>query len=249
MIEFLKSHETISKIIFASILFVLFIVAIIIAYKLEPVKTRTEKIKKYATIAIFSAFSVALFYLRIPFPIFTFLKIQFSNLPAYIIGLMLGPASGLMVVFIRTMICIPFTSSLCVGEVADLLIGSAAVLTSSIIYLKNKTKRQAGISLMFATVSWVVVAMIANYALLVPLYIQLYFNSNTTAFVHMLSAGADFINENNYMLIYMILGVIPFNSIISVASSIITFIVYKRISTLYKNIGSEEEPLKEDALN
>ena len=166
MIDFLKNNATLVKILFATVLLALLIVAIIVACKYEVTKTRSEKIKKYATIAIFSALSVVLFYLRIPFPVFTFLKMQLSSLPAYIIGFLLGPASGLMVIFIRTAVCIPFTSSLCVGEVADLLIGVAATLTSSLIYLKKKTKRQAGISLLFASIAWITTAIIANILLL-----------------------------------------------------------------------------------
>lgn len=250
MIDFLKNNATLVKTLFAVCLLALLIVAIFVARKYEVTKTRSEKIKKYATIAIFSALSVVLFYLRIPFPVFTFLKMQLSSLPAYIIGFLLGPASGLMVIFIRTAVCIPFTSSLCVGEVADLLIGVAATLTSSLIYLKKKTKRQAGISLLFASIAWIVTAIIANVLLLLPLYISLMFNHNEEAFVNMLAHSASFINQNNYVLMYVLIGVIPFNLMISMISSIVTFLVYKRISNLYRSIAKDENSdLKEDFID
>ena len=240
MLDFLKEHSLLIKIIFASLLVIMLAVAILIARKLEKAQTRSEKIKKYATIAIFSALSVGLYYVRIPFPVFSFLKMQLSSLPAYIIGFLLGPASGLMVIFIRTAITIPFTSSLCVGEVADLLIGVAATLTSSLIYLKNKTKEQAGYSLLFGSVAWVVTAIIANVVLLLPLYVALMFNHNEEAFVSMLNASVSFINQDNYVLMYVLIGVIPFNLMMTMASSIVTFLVYKRISKIYRHIAKEE---------
>lgn len=254
MITFLKEHSLLVKIVFSSFLVLLLVGAIIIASKLEKTKGRSNKIKKYATIAIFSGVSVALYYLRFPFPIFDFLKIQFSIIPAYIIGFLLGPASGLMVIFIRTAICIPFTHSLCVGEIADLLIGIATILTSSVIYMRDKTKKQAAISLIYGSVAWILIAIVANYLLLVPLYIQLYFNADTNAFIGTLSAGIPSINEDNYMLLYTLLGVIPFNFLMTALSSVITFIIYKHISMLYKNIAKDEnknkiEEVKEEPLN
>ena len=247
MIDFLREHIVLTKILFGAFLLILFALAILIAHKYEKTETRSERIKKYSTVAIFSALSILLYYLRIPFPVFTFLKIQFSNLPAYIIGFLLGPASGMMVVFIRTAVTIPFTSTLCVGEVADLLIGSATVLTSSLIYLSNKTKKQAGLALVFGSCAWILTAIIANWLLLVPLYIGLYFNANEAAFVGMLSGSLSFINESNYMFIYTLLGVIPFNLIITSACSLITFLVYKRISKVYKNIAKDEASGLEEA--
>ena len=249
MADFLRNNETLIKIIFAVLLVVLFIGLMFIAKKFEGAKTRSEKIKKYATIAIFSGLSVLLYYLRIPFPIFTFLKLQLSSLPAYIIGFLLGPASGVMVVMIRTAICIPFTHSMCVGELADLCIGVAATLTSSIVYLKHKTKCRAAISLLFASVAWVITAIFANIILLLPFYIKLMFNNDLAGFVSMLASSVPAINENNYMLMYVLIGVIPFNLIMTVVSSIVTFIVYKSISKLYRNIAKDKSPKEENLDN
>ena len=246
MADFLRNNETLIKIIFAVLLVALFIGLMFIAKKLEGAKTRSEKIKKYATIAIFSGLSVLLYYLRIPFPIFTFLKLQLSSLPAYIIGFLLGPASGVMVV---TAICIPFTHSMCVGELADLCIGVAATLTSSIVYLKHKTKGRAAISLLFASVAWVITAIFANIILLLPFYIKLMFNNDLAGFVSMLANSVPAINENNYMLMYVLIGVIPFNLIMTVVSSIVTFVVYKSISKLYRNIAKDESPKEENLDN
>ena len=104
--EFLRNHLTLVKILFVVLIVVLIFVAIFIAKKLEGAKTRSEKIKKYVAIAIFSGLSVPLYlFAKIPFPIFTFLKIQFSIVPAYIIGFLLGPTSGALVILIRTAIC------------------------------------------------------------------------------------------------------------------------------------------------
>lgn len=248
--EFLRNHLTLVKILFVVLIVVLIFVAIFIAKKLEGAKTRSEKIKKYVAIAIFSGLSVPLYlFAKIPFPIFTFLKIQFSIVPAYIIGFLLGPTSGALVILIRTAICIPFTKNMCVGELADLFIGLAATLTSSIIYLKHRTKGGAAVSLVFSSVAWLITAVVANIVLLLPFYIKLMFNDNLAGFVSMLSSSVSSINEENYMLMYVLIGVIPFNLIVTAACSVITFIVYKSISKLYRNIATDNKQSEENLDN
>ena len=138
---------------------------------------------------------------------------------------------------------------MCVGELADLCIGVAATLTSSIVYLKHKTKGRAAASLVFASVAWVITAILANIVLLLPFYIRLMFNDNLAGFVSMLASSVPSINENNYMLMYVLIGVIPFNLIMTVVSSIVTFIVYKSISKLYHNIAKEDNQKEENLDN
>ena len=76
------------------------------------------------------------------------------------------------------------------------------------------------------------------------------FNHNEEAFVNMLAHSASFINQNNYVLMYVLIGVIPFNLMISMISSIVTFLVYKRISNLYRSIAKDENSdLKEDFID
>ena len=62
----------------------------------------------------------------------------------------------------------------------------------------------------------------------------------------MLASSVPSINEDNYMLMYVLIGVIPFNLIMTVVSSIVTFIVYKSISKLYHNIAKEDNQREEN---
>ena len=109
-----------------------------------------------AKVGIFSALSVVLYFIRFPLPPFpSFLKIQFSNLPAVIGGFVMGPFYGFLIVLIRTLISLPFTSSHMVGELADLMIGGAVVVSSSVVYRLMKTKKGGLLSLLVSIVMWV----------------------------------------------------------------------------------------------
>lgn len=82
----------------------------------------------------------------------------------------MGPIGGAIIVVIRTLIKLPFSSTAYVGEFGDLLIGLATVLTSSLIYKYCKTKKGGILGLVFGSLAWVVVAMIVNATILIPFY-------------------------------------------------------------------------------
>lgn len=205
------------------------------------IKGKKEKItsKKIASLGIFTAFSIVLYFLKfnLPFIFPSFLEINFSLLPIIIVGFMFGPVEGITVVLLRAIIKIPFTSTFCVGELADALIGIPVVLVSSLIYIKFHSKKGALISLLFGVFTWVFAAVLANYFINVPFFIQLYCNGNVSAFLGALSIIPG-VTEENYLIKYLFLAVVPFNGLLSILVSTVTFLVYKKISILFNKIGA-----------
>jgi riboflavin transporter FmnP len=205
------------------------------------IKGKKEKItsKKIASLGIFTAFSIVLYFLKfnLPFIFPSFLEINFSLLPIIIVGFMFGPVEGITVVLLRAIIKIPFTSTFCVGELADALIGIPVVLVSSLIYIKFHSKKGALISLLFGVFTWIFAAVLANYFINVPFFIQLYCNGNVSAFLGALSIIPG-VTEENYLIKYLFLAVVPFNGLLSILVSTVTFLVYKKISILFNKLGA-----------
>ena len=192
--------------------------------------------KKIAITAIFSTFSIVLYmFLKFPLPMIfpSFLDIQVSNLPAVIGGFLLGPLYGSIIVVIRFIVKLPFTSTQYVGEVADLLIGLAVVLSSSFIYKKNRTYKGAIIALITSSIVWVITSLLINRFILIPFFIELFFKGNVSAFVSACKVIPG-INEENYMRMYLLYAALPFNLLLSTIVNVITFLVYKRLSTFLK---------------
>lgn len=174
---------------------------------------KNHVISKIVKIAMFSSLSFICFYLKFPIlPAFSFLEIQFSNLPAIIAGFSMGPISGVLVVLIRTLLKFLFmgTSTGGVGELADFLIGISVILTTSLIYKYHKNKKGGILSLICGCLVWIVISLLINWLILAPLY------------------GMPKESIPNYLLA----GVLPFNTILSILVSGLTFVVYKGISKL-----------------
>ena len=233
--SFLKENKAIVMIVSMIILF-LALVSMLIIYFIKQSKTKNRKdlIRHMTTIAIFSTISIILYLtLKFSLPIFpSFLKVNFSNLPILLGGFLLGPVEGLMIIIIRTIVVLPFSGTFFVGEMADLIISSSIMLVSSIIYIRNKTRKGAILALILSIITWVIVGCLANYFILVPAYVTLFFGGNVDAFLPLLSIIPN-VNENNYVIRYVLLGALPFNLMLSLVVCIITYFVYKRLSKLF----------------
>lgn len=195
------------------------------------------KVIQLTAIANLTALSV-LFYFTLKFPLPflfpSFLDIQFSNLPAIIGGFAMGPLAGSAIVIIRTLIKLPFSSTAMVGELIDMIIGVSTVLASSLIYRKMKSKKGAIYGSIAGIFVWVLVAVAANYFFALEFYAELFFGVDNLVAAMSIIPG---ITAENYLVKFTIYAGIPFNLLLSTLVYGITFLVYKRISTLIHHLS------------
>ena len=197
--------------------------------------------KKIVSLGVFSALSLVLYYLRFPLPIFpSFLRVQFSMLPLIIGGFCYGFGFSATALIIKTIIAvaISFGNSIAIGEFADLIIGLSVLFVITLIYNKNKTKKQAIIALVSGIITWILVASLINYFILIPIYIKLYFKNDVNSFIGAISIIPN-VTKENYKIKYLLLGAIPFNMILSTFVSLVTFVSYKKISRFLKKEPDE----------
>lgn len=143
-----------------------------------------------------------------------FLDIEFSDLPAIIGTLALGPLCGVLVEALKNLIHCAFTTTGFVGELANFVMNGTFVLVLGLIYKAHKTKKTAMLGFAAATVLYTLAAMAANYFLMFPLYMP--------------DAPKDVVWA-------MILSsVTPFNLVKGVVLSAITLLIYKKLSPVIK---------------
>lgn len=200
-----------------------------------------KKVLAITKIGIFAGLATVLYFIKFPLPIFpSFLEIQFSILPAIIGGFSMGPLGGVLIVFVKFLMSLPFSKTAYVGDFADLIIGGITVLVTSLVYHKYKTKKGGLIALLWGSLAWIVAGVLANYFILVPAYLKLFFNGDLEGFLQLCRVVIKDINADNYMLKYIVYAVIPFNAIIAVVVSTVTFLVYKKISNFLHKLDEEK---------
>ena len=171
--------------------------------------------RSIAGMAIFSALSYGISFLEFslfPSSAVFFLKLDFSNVFIMLAGFMYGPLSALFVGIIKELLCLIGTQTLGVGQIANFVVILAYVIPPSIIYLFKKGIKWVILSLLLACVLQVVFALLTNKFITFPLY------GMAEAF------------DPSFWLI------LAFNVIKSVSVSIITILLYKRISYVFEKI-------------
>lgn len=200
---------------------------------------KNKKLIDYISkIAIFSALSFILYlFPKFPLPFFpSFLDVQFSNLPAILGGFVIGPLGGCLIVIVRCALklLLGMSTTAGVGEIADLLLGVCVVLSSSLIYKKYKSKQGGVIALGVSTLCWVVSSIFINAYINIPFYINAFFGGDINGLVAVCKPVIKGINSSNFLEYYIKYAVIPFNLLLSTLVSLVTLIVYKRISNIFK---------------
>jgi len=189
------------------------------------------RLRFIAIAGVLAAISTGLRFLETPLPLLpTFLKLDFSNIPALIGGFALGPLAATAILLIKNLIYFPFTSTLGVGEIADFVISAALILPASLIYKYRKSRRGAiaGMAAGSALMSFAV-GPLMNYFVLIPFYATLFFGSSVDAIINIAAAVNPGITS---VWTYVLFAVVPFNIVKCLAVCLVTGLLYKPLSPL-----------------
>ncbi|MCM1194803.1 MAG: ECF transporter S component [Firmicutes bacterium] len=183
-----------------------------------------------AVMGILTAISFVLYaFVKFPLPFLfpQFLDMQISDLPALLGGFALGPIAGCIIIVIKCCLKMPMSSTACIGELADIIIGIANVLPASLIYKFHKNRKGAlaglGVGMLCATVA----SLIANWLILIPTYVDKF---GMGAVLGMMQALYPEITAETLYNYYLPLAVLPFNALRCFICALITYFTYKPLS-------------------
>lgn len=168
-----------------------------------------------AKLAIMTAISIVLLLIiRIPFPPAPFLVYDPADVPIYITAFAFGPMAGLLVTFV---VCIIQAFMLggdgLYGFLMHFVATGIVAVVIGVMYAKCKTKKRAITALVTGVIVAVVVMCFMNL-IVTPLYM-----------------GA----PRETVVAMLPTAIIPFNLIKAGLNSVITFILYKRVSGFLHN--------------
>ena len=175
---------------------------------------------------ILAAMAVILYYIEIP--VVAFYKLDLSTLPAILAGFAMGPLPGVAVVIIKNLVHMLGTSTACVGELADIIMSSCFVIPASLIYRRHKDRKSAVLSMLIGTVLMTIAGVLVNYFILIPAY-QTLMNLPLEVIVDMGTKVWSYIDNKVKLVIFI---TAPFNMLKGTVLSVVTYLLYKRVSPL-----------------
>jgi riboflavin transporter FmnP len=198
-------------------------------YDLEQKKAHTHTIAK---LGILSCLAFVLMLLEFSVPLMpAFLKFDFSEIPALLASFSMGPVAGVIVEFVKNLLHLPFTTTMCVGELANFIIGSSFVAVAGLIYKKHSTRKAAYLSMLFGTLAMTLVGCVFNYFINIPFYINV-MGFQMDAIISLTNASGNTLVHDLTSLITWVF--VPFNLIKGAVISVAVGFLYMPLRPLLK---------------
>ncbi len=194
-----------------------------------------QKIRRLTAVALCGAIAFILKYMSFSLPIISpFAEFDLSALPELIGGFILGPLGAISIVITKIALTLVFqgSKSMFTGELQNLILSLAYVLPVVLYYRTHRTKHGAKIALLLGSFISIIIAVFTNLYLIFPAFMALY-GMNWDSIVQMCAAVNPWIQDVPTMVAF---SIIPFNVISRAATSVIAFLVYKKISIPMKKL-------------
>jgi len=188
---------------------------------------RRMSTRKITSLALLSAIAAILCFMETVVPFMpSFLKLDISEIPVLLGAFAFGPGSAVIIELIKNLIHLSFTQTAGVGELANFLAGSVFAGTAGIIYRFLKNKKGAVIAMAAGTIMMTIFTSLFNYYFLLDFYVRFY-GMSMADIISMTNAVNFYVKDVYSMIVFVF---IPFNLFKGILISVITAVIYKRVS-------------------
>ena len=182
--------------------------------------------------AMLSAVAFILMFIEFPVPMLipAFIKMDFSDLPALLGAFALGPVYGVIISFMKNLlhIVIKGTSTACVGELSNFILGAIFSAVAGYIYKHHKSRKTAIIGAVAGAVAMGVLSVPSNYFVVYPAYVQFY-HMPLEAILGMYQA---ILPSADSLIKCLILFNLPFTLVKGLLDAVRCMLIYKPLSPI-----------------
>ncbi|MGI6075493.1 MAG: ECF transporter S component [Pyramidobacter sp.] len=185
-------------------------------------------IRQLTVSSVMAAVAAVLLLMEIPMPMLApFLKLDFSEVPAMLSGLLLGRGAGVLVVLMKNLLHLMFhgSTSMGIGEVVNITGGLIYLLVSLAIFDAGRTTKSAAGGLAAGTLCVSFAMLALNYYVVLSVYARL-MGLTLDSIVKAVHAVNPSVNDTLTFLFYSLL---PFNLVKYGLTSILVFVLYTRL--------------------
>ena len=182
-------------------------------------------------IAVLGAVAFVLMMLEIPLWFAPgFYQLDLSELPVLVGSFAMGPLAGVLIELVKVVLYffLHGSSTLGVGDLANFLIGCSLIVPASLIYARHKSKKHAVAGMAVGTLTMTAADSLINAFVLLPLY--------ATAFgmpmEKLIGMGTAVNPSITGLATFVLLAVAPFNLLKGTVVSLITALIYKKVSPI-----------------
>ena len=184
-------------------------------------KKQTLKLRSFVTVGMLSGISFILMLLNFPLPWFpAFLQIDFSDVPALIAAITMGPVAGILVELVKNVLDWVYTGApegIPVGHMANFVTGILFIFPAYFVYKKFPSVKGLMTGLIISTIVMSVGMAALNYVAFLPMY------------TYLLGMPQFDMYET------VVLGILPFNIIKGILMFVIVTMLYRTMHVWIEN--------------
>jgi riboflavin transporter len=184
-------------------------------------KKQTLKLRSFVTVGMLSGISFILMLLNFPLPWFpAFLQIDFSDVPALIATITMGPVAGILVELIKNVLDWVYTGApegIPVGHLANFVTGILFIFPAYFVYKKFPSIKGLMTGLIVSTVVMSIGMAALNYVAFLPMY------------TYLLGMPKFDMYET------VVLGILPFNIVKGILMVVVVTMLYRTMRVWIEN--------------
>ncbi|RNF40524.1 ECF transporter S component [Planococcus salinus] len=181
---------------------------------------KNKKLQAMIVIGMLSSISFILMLFNFPLPALpAFLKVDFSDVPALIATITMGPVAGILVAFFKNVLDWLFAGSptgVPVGHMANFVTSILFILPVYAVYRKVSNKKGIVFGLAIGTLTMAVGMSLLNYLVFLPMY---------TYFLNMPA------ETGNALFTTIVLGILPFNLIKGLLLTVVVILLFNSMQS------------------
>jgi riboflavin transporter FmnP len=158
-----------------------------------------------------------------------------SDLPALVASFSMGPVWGVIVAFVKNLmhLLLGFSTTGGVGELSNFLLSTIFVATAGVIYRLNRSRKGALLGATLGALAMAGISILTNYFVMYPIYYSFLPQEAVLGMYQALLPSVDSILEALFIFN------LPFTFAKGMLNTLLTFLIYKRISSFIQ--GKKED--------
>ena len=201
---------------------------------METVKTAKKfDVRRLVFTALMGAISIVLAELlkfKLPGIMPSFITFDFSDSPAMLASLTMGPVAGVSVCVIKNVWGCFTTSTGCVGELQNFILGVGLVLPAGIIAHRKEKFSTAVVGCLVGAVAMALVSFPANYFIIYPLF------KNLMPMDVIIGAYQKILPSADSLAKCLLIFNVPFTFVKGLSASIFSVVLYKKLRPIFSSM-------------
>lgn len=194
-------------------------------------------VRRLVFTALMAALSIVLAeFLGFKVPIMpSFMTFDFSDVPAMLASLTMGPVSGVSVCLIKNIFGCFTTKTGCVGELSNFILSACLVLPAGLITHKSANTLRAVIGCLSGAVLMALVSIVSNYFLVFPAYSV----ASGAPIEAIVETYQKIMPSVDSLLACLVIFNMPFTFVKGFIAAVVSVVLYKKLRPVFNGLYRE----------